>query len=81
MTNGKGSGEFSQLGWAKWKGEVSSDLSSVTADVKEIFKLVRQVREELAFMKGKAAAYGAIAGTITSVIAAAIQMWIKTKGS
>jgi len=81
MTNGKGSGEFSQLGWAKWKGEVSSALASVTADVKEIFKLVRQVREELAYLKGKAAAYGAIAGGATSIITAFIQMWLKSKSS
>jgi len=74
-------GEFSQLGWAKWKGEISSEISALSGDVREIFTLMRQVREDVATLKGKAAAYGAIAGTVVSIVTAIIQLWMKSNGA
>ena len=66
MPNGDSS--YSELSWAEWKGQVGADLKALKTQQESIFNRLGKVREDLAFLKGKAAAYGAGGGGIVAAI-------------
>lgn len=71
--------EWSNLGWAEWKGRVGAKLETVEKGQSTLFRLfdahrkeIAEVREELGNIKGKAAAFGAVSGIIVTLILAVI---------
>lgn len=63
-----GANEYSELSWAEWKGRVGADLKTLKEQQENIFSRLGKVREDVAFLKGKAAAYGAGGGGIVAAI-------------
>lgn len=88
MPNGKEptAAEWSNLGWAEWKGRVGAKLETVEKGQSTLFRLfdaaraeMTEIREELGQIKGKAAAYGAVSGTIITLILAVVMYASKPK--
>lgn len=63
-----GANEYSELSWAEWKGAVGADLEALKKQQESTFSRLGKVREDIAFLKGKAAAYGAGGGGIVAAV-------------
>ena len=78
--------EWSSLGWAEWKGRFGAKMEAVEKGQTKLFELfgesqtaMMELREELGKIKGKAAAYGAVSGTIITLVLAVIMYASKPK--
>ncbi len=71
MPNGQQK-DWSQLSWAEWKGEIGAQVNAIEKNQDELFRVLGKLREEVAYLKGKAAAWGAIAGSVAGGLIALI---------
>jgi hypothetical protein len=69
--------DYSKLGWAEWKGRIGERVQTLADNQKEMFAIIGRLREDMAFAKGKAAVYGAIAGVVVSIALMLLQRMLK----
>ena len=58
---------YSGLGWAEWKGRIAANVETLTKNQDDLFNKVNAMTTELAYLKGKAAAYGAATALIINI--------------
>lgn len=75
MPNGEH--EYSQYGWAEWKGKVGADLETLKAGQARLFKMIDELSKEMSSIKAKAAALGASVAVIMNLVFLLIQ-WAKS---
>ena len=63
---------WDSMKWAEWKGKVGAKLETIERNQDTIFDLIGKLRDQVGVIKGKAAAYGAIAGLVVALILAVI---------
>ena len=59
---------MSKLSWAEWKGAMGAKMQIVLRNQDTLFSRVNELSQKLAYLEGRAAAYGAIGGTIAGIV-------------
>ena len=63
-----GSGEWSKLSWAEWKGAIGSQVNTIRENQDQIFKILNKLQSQVAFIQGRSAALGAAGGGTVGAI-------------
>ena len=59
---------YSTLSLMEWKGAVGAKIDIIADNQKTLFRSVDDVKQRLATIEGKAAAYGALAGAAVGIV-------------
>ena len=72
--------DYSKSSWAEWKGAVGARIDNVEQNQSSLFKLINEHDRKLAYMAGRAGAFGAAGGGIVALVLLLLKLLLKSEG-